>query len=174
MKVLSLGCGRAKPAGAIGVDINPLADADVVADLARPAYPFRSGAVDEVEMTHVIEHLPDLFGVMREIHRILRPGGVARIVTPHVSDASSFQDPTHIHHLTTRSFDYFWDAGLAYFVGGRPLFRPRRIRVETRSLWRYVGLEALVNRSSWARHVWEEYLCYVVRGKTIEFVIEKV
>lgn len=173
-RVLSLGCGRAKPRGAIGVDLNPLSAADLRADLGRFPYPFRAEAFDRIELEHVIEHLADFFGVMKEIRALLRPGGTVRIVTPHASDASSFQDPTHVHHLTSRSFDYFWDERLSYFAGGRPLFRPVRRRVVLRSLWRWLGLEALVNRSEAFRHVWEEYLCYVVRGKELEFVLERL
>jgi hypothetical protein len=39
-------------------------------------------------------------------------------------------------------------------------------------LWRYLGFEFLVNHSRWFRRQWEFYLCYVVRGKVIEWQLE--
>lgn len=39
-------------------------------------------SVDVVVMLHVIEHVPDPIGTLREIHRILRPGGHLILETP--------------------------------------------------------------------------------------------
>jgi len=46
---------------------------------------FQSGSFDVVTLMDVIEHVPDPLGLAREIHRILRPGGVLFIVTPNFS-----------------------------------------------------------------------------------------
>jgi 2-polyprenyl-3-methyl-5-hydroxy-6-metoxy-1,4-benzoquinol methylase len=48
--------------------------------LERAALP--SGAFDAVVALHVIEHVPDPVGTLREIHRILRPGGHLVLETP--------------------------------------------------------------------------------------------
>jgi hypothetical protein len=37
-----------------------------------------------------------------------------------------------------------------------------------------MGFEFLVNRSVRFRRFWEHYLCFVVRGKVVEFELEKV
>ncbi|HXF69539.1 MAG TPA: class I SAM-dependent methyltransferase [Thermoflexus sp.] len=47
-RVLDVGCGRAKRPGAIGLDINPLSDADVTADLDRRPWPFASNSFDRI------------------------------------------------------------------------------------------------------------------------------
>jgi hypothetical protein len=44
--------------------------------------------------------------------------------------------------------------------------------VKLLSLWRLLGFEFLVNASRRFRKIWEHYLCYVVRGKVIEFELE--
>jgi hypothetical protein len=41
-------------------------------------------------------------------------------------------------------------------------------------LWRYLGFEFLVNHFTRFRKFWEHYLCFVVRGKVIEFRLEAV
>jgi len=46
MKILDLGCGNKKIQGAIGIDINPLSDADVIHDLNVLPYPFNDSRVE--------------------------------------------------------------------------------------------------------------------------------
>jgi hypothetical protein len=41
-------------------------------------------------------------------------------------------------------------------------------------LWRYLGFEFLVNHWPRFRLFWEHYLCYIIRGKLIEFEFEVV
>ena len=43
-----------------------------------------SDGYDAVTMTHVVEHLPDPVGTLRECHRILRAGGQLVIATPNI------------------------------------------------------------------------------------------
>ena len=53
-------------------------------DVFAPAdkLPFEDGAFDCVLCTEVLEHCPDPVAVMREIERVLRPGGYAFVTTP--------------------------------------------------------------------------------------------
>jgi dolichol-phosphate mannosyltransferase len=46
------------------------------------ALPFRDGAFNAVICSEVIEHIPDLPEVLREITRVLRPGGILILGTP--------------------------------------------------------------------------------------------
>lgn len=66
----------------INVDANIFtAKCDVWADL-RHRLPFRDATVDAVYSHHVIEHLPDIEDHMRDVRRILKPGGVYRVAGP--------------------------------------------------------------------------------------------
>jgi predicted SAM-dependent methyltransferase len=55
-RILDIGCGTNKVAGAIGMDFNPKTAADVIHDLDDLPYPFADNSFDEVIGRHVIEH----------------------------------------------------------------------------------------------------------------------
>lgn len=66
----------------INVDANIFTGkCDVWADLRNPL-PFRSCTVDAVYSHHVVEHLPDIEAHLRQVHRILKPGGTYRVAGP--------------------------------------------------------------------------------------------
>jgi SAM-dependent methyltransferase len=109
--VLDVGCGRLKHPGAVGLDQLPNTDADIVHDLDETPYPLQSDSFDLVIARHVLEHVAAPLDVLAEIHRVLRPGGVVIIITPHFSSSTSWTDPTHRHHFTSRSFDYLTEGG---------------------------------------------------------------
>ena len=169
---LDVGCGIRKYPGSIGIDLNPATAADLICDLDRFPYPFADRTFDHLRAIHVIEHLTDVIRTMEEFHRLVKPGGTIRIETPHYTDYSSFCDPTHKHHLNSFSFRYFGDkdGGFGYYTQAK--FREISVRVSLLSLWKWLGFEYLVNASPRFRKFWEFYLCYVVRGKAMEFEFE--
>ena len=168
VKILDVGCGIHRQPGTIGLDRNPASHADVLADLDRFPYPFADNAFDRVTAIHVIEHVDDVIRTMEEFHRLVRAGGTVRIETPHYTDFSSFCDPTHKHHLTSFSFRYFGkdNAGFGYYSPVK--FREISVRVKLLAFWRWLGFQFLPRY----RRFWEYYLCYVVRGKAMEFEFE--
>jgi SAM-dependent methyltransferase len=174
LRILDVGCGINKRPGAIGVDRNPASRADVLCDLEHFPYPFAACSFDRVYAIHVIEHLGDVIGAFQEFHRLLRPAGRLYIATPHYTDFSSFCDPTHRQHLNSFSFRYFGEGhgGFGYYSPAK--FREISVRVKLLALWRWLGFEFLVNRSTRFRRFWEYYLCFVVRGKVMEFEFEPV
>ncbi len=172
MRILDVGCGLRKLPGAIGIDRNPASAADVLCDLDRFPYPFADSSFDRLEAVHVIEHVADVIRTMEEFHRLVRPGGRVRLVTPHYTDFSSFCDPTHRWHLNSFSFRYFGPdhGGFGYYSPAK--FREIFVRLRLLALWRLLGMEFVVNHSRRLRLFWEHYLCFLVRGKVIEFEFE--
>jgi SAM-dependent methyltransferase len=172
-RILDVGCGINKYPGAIGIDRNLASRADVVCDLDRFPWPLRDETFHQIRAVHVIEHVGDVIRTMEEFWRLLRPGGTVYVATPHYTDFSSFCDPTHRWHLNSFSLRYFGEdhAGFGYYSQAR--FREDAVRVRLLAFWRWLGFQALVNAFPRFRRFWEHYLCYVVRGKVIEFELTK-
>lgn len=106
---LNLGCGKRRLADAWNVDRVASVEPDLVWNLDETPYPLPAGHFTHIYAHDVVEHLRDLVGFVEEAHRLLAPGGVLEITTPHFSCANSFTDPTHTRHLGYFSFDYFTD-----------------------------------------------------------------
>lgn len=104
---LELACGQNKEEGWIGVDVAPTEQADVVWDLEVHPWPFEDNSVDEARCSHYVEHVHDLIGFMNELHRILKPGAQATIITPYYTSVRAFQDPTHVRFMSEQSYLYF-------------------------------------------------------------------
>jgi SAM-dependent methyltransferase len=68
-------------------------------------FPFEDATYDVVTAVSVIEHLlsPDIF--LREIMRVLKPGGAFIMVTPNWRYSANifYDDPTHVHPYTPKS-----------------------------------------------------------------------
>ena len=99
------GAGRA-PDGYVNLDLFPMPGVDVAAD--AHALPFRCGVFERVECDAVLEHVRRPEQVMREIERVLAPGGYAHIVTP-------FCHPFHEYPMDFRRFT---PDGLKELAGG--------------------------------------------------------
>jgi SAM-dependent methyltransferase len=64
-----------------------------------PLSPFDDNSFDVVITFQVIEHIGDDFNFLKEIHRVLRPGGLAIITTPN-RPMSLSRNPWHIREYT--------------------------------------------------------------------------
>lgn len=93
--ILDAGCGtglnlRHLPPGSTGIDINPRNVAIVRGRLPRhnvvlgdiEQMPFPDGSFSTVVCTEVLEHVPDTAAAVKEIRRVLKPGGLLIGSTP--------------------------------------------------------------------------------------------
>lgn len=68
--------------------------------------PYRDGAFDAVVCTDVLEHVIDLNAAVREIRRVLKPGGLAVVRVPYREDLAPYNDPRYPYSLAhVRNFD---------------------------------------------------------------------
>ncbi len=59
--------------------------------------PYAAAAFDWVFCNHVLEHVPDDAKALREIYRVLKPGGIAILQTPYASGLEkTLEDPAEI------------------------------------------------------------------------------
>ena len=161
---LNLGCGNKRREGFLGVDRFPCEAADVIGDLAG-RLPFADTSVDEVWADNVIEHIADLGALMAEVHRICRDGALVTFITPHFTSASSWRDPTHVHHLSYFSMHHFEKKGVAHYTGGG--FKVERVKLSFRGGLGLIGrlICALSPRA------YEEKWCFLFRASTITYFL---
>lgn len=129
---LNLGSGnRRERDGFVTLDMNPAHSPDIVARV--PPIPLPDESVAEVFCSHLIEHLSneDASELMREVYRVLVPGGAATFMCPYALSDAAFQDPTHKSFWTPSRFAYY-TAAFAYLDYG----------LETRFLLEYCDRKA--------------------------------
>lgn len=166
LPALNAGCGPVRLEDAVGVDRDPSSCADVIHDLDRRPWPFPDGRFERVVLSHVIEHLEDPDGALREAHRLCRAGGEVVVVTPHFSSYESYGDITHRWHLGLAALKPYYAPSR-----GRPLFQ-----LASRSL----GF-------SWSPLCWpgrvlfllnagfyEKYFCWIFPARNMEFRLRAV
>jgi SAM-dependent methyltransferase len=106
-QVLDVGCGDCKQVPwAVGLDYEPYPGVDYVANLEE-RLPFEDNSFDNIFAVHVLEHIRDLLGLMRELHRVLRPTGVLHVLTPNWRFVNAVADPTHCRFMDVQTFKYF-------------------------------------------------------------------
>jgi SAM-dependent methyltransferase len=139
----------------VNLDVTTETGPDVVHDLNRVPWPFPDGQFAVVHAYDILEHLDDVVAAVGEIHRVLKPGGVAHVTVPHFSCANAFTDPTHRHYFGAASFDYFTDGHpLNFYSTCR--FRRRALRIYFRPsllntvVWRLANRYPAAYEASWA------------------------
>ena len=116
MLQLNLGCGKDIRAGYVNVDKAFLKGVDVVCDLEQ-GLPFKASVFEGIFSRYVLEHIQDLIQCMSEIHRILKPDGMAHIEVPHCTCVYAYTDPSHKIFFTLRTMDFFEEgASEGYFL----------------------------------------------------------
>lgn len=116
--VLDLGAGagivsqmnfRGCAARVCGVDLDPRVTENSFLDEGRQAsgeaIPYPDGAFDLVFSDNVLEHLSDPIAIFREVHRVLKPGGIFLAKTPNRSHYVPFLarlTPLQVHRFLNR------------------------------------------------------------------------
>jgi len=158
---LNLGCGTDIRPGYVNLDSVALPGVDVVHDLNVVPLPFDDAQFDEVVCKDVLEHV-DFVSVMRELHRVMAPGGRLTIESPHFSGRAVWVDPTHRHAFSVDTFDFF--VVQSKFGSRSYYFDFHFDRIESKTLifhrerwqpWNYL-IEPIVNRRPRLQEYYED------------------
>lgn len=178
-RILDVGCGTHKVHCAIGIDHTPAPGVDVVYDLNSFPWPFAANEFDRAVCCHSLAHLDSVVRAIEELHRILRPGGLLEIVTPHFSSDNAFTDITSRWFFGLRSMDYFCpsrklskyrystaefellEARISFLQAA--VFSPDRHRANP---FRVLGIEAVINRFP---RFYEHFLAFVLRANDVYY-----
>ncbi|HIH09591.1 MAG TPA: class I SAM-dependent methyltransferase [Candidatus Diapherotrites archaeon] len=93
-RVLDVACGNRKIRGAVGIDCDRASAADKIWSDDKPI-PFKDNYFDEVFCLNFLEHTFNFDKALTEIHRVLRPGGIAHIEVPYYNSYNFGQTPFH-------------------------------------------------------------------------------
>ena len=85
---LNLGCGLKKLDDYINLDKDDF-------DLNNIPYPFKDNSIEELIISHVLEHLNNRLDVMIELNRVLKIGGILKVVLPIKSNIVNHKSYIH-------------------------------------------------------------------------------
>lgn len=117
----------------IGTDLFGHLEIDIRTDLTK--LPFKGGSIDAIVCYHVLEHIPDDQAAMRELSRILKPGGLLFLQVPWRRRVVTDEDPSAPVEERLRRFGQ--DDHVRYYGSdfesrlARNGLRPGRIRPST-------------------------------------------
>jgi SAM-dependent methyltransferase len=166
---LNLGSGGKPIDGYINVDINPRSPGvSVVHDLDIYPWPFEDAIASEIVLNQCLEHITDNNRAMKEIHRILKPGGKAHISVPHFTWQFAFQDPTHKHFFGYNTFSYY-ARNCGYFDFQFSKCQVKITFGKRLSLWNYI-IEPFANCFP---NAYEQSPMRIFPALTVDAILEK-
>jgi SAM-dependent methyltransferase len=156
IKKLNLGCGNDIREGWINLDNIKLPGVDIVCDIEKEALPFADGTLDEIYAEGILEHV-DLVPVLKELHRVLKPGGSLEIKVPHFTSRYNFIDPTHKRMFSFQTFEFFLSGARRdyYFDFHFSQIPQAKIFFETKQLPYNYLVEPLINISRRTKQIYE-------------------
>jgi len=113
-------------AAKFGYETVDLKDADIMCDL-NGRWPYADSSVGVIRSFDVFEHLLDPIHTMKELQRVLAPGGWAFIQVPSTDGRGAFQDPTHKSFWNINSFKYYTEANMAKYIDNPVRFQAPRL-----------------------------------------------
>jgi hypothetical protein len=176
---LNLGSGGTVRRGYYGLDLLSLPGVDAQVDLNDPLDLIPDNSVVNLISEHAFEHITNLFGLMRELHRIVRSEGCITITVPHFSNSGGYSDPTHVRFFGLYTMLYFTDEHKYrrrvpnLYLDSRFAIDSIRIKFARSGFDRLVGRlkEEVVNMNERTQACFERHFCWISPAEELEYVI---
>ena len=127
---LNWGCGEHPEPGWLNSDVKNVPGIDIVADV-RAGLPLESDSIDYITSIHALPELPypDLVPALRELRRVLKPGGILRLALPDLERGieayrSGNRDYFHVPDEDARSLGAKFVTQMIWYGYSRSLFVP--------------------------------------------------
>lgn len=108
---LNLGCGFRRKEGFLNVDSQAACNPDLVLDLEKFPWPWENDSVEEIYMSHVLEHLgstPEIYlALIKEMYRVCKANARLTFIVPHPRSDAFMADPTHVRPITLSGLKMF-------------------------------------------------------------------
>lgn len=178
--LIEIGCGTTKQHGAIGIDLLPLENVDFAANIEHGLGFIPDNSVDEIFSAHVLEHIENFDNLIKEIYRILKKDGIAKIIVPHFSNPYFYSDPTHKRFFGLYTFEYYSNNADSKYKRKVPnfystdLFSIEKKKIVFKSSFKirnYIKqvFNRLFNSSIYLQELYEEVLCHIIPCQEIVF-----
>lgn len=183
--VLDIGCGpRKKDASSIGIDALKFPGVDIVGDVHEVLALLPNASVDGIYSSHFMEHLTDIGALIRELERVLKPGGELRVIVPHFSNPYYYSDPTHKTPFGLYSLCYFAECNIfsrrVPSYGHKALLKLQRVSLVFKSsppFYLRYGFKKVVqwfvNLFTYNQEFYEDMLTGVISCYEIDFLLVK-
>lgn len=185
--IVELGCGEHKKSpDHIGIDFVDLPGVDILHDLEQGLGFIPDNTVDEITSSHVFEHIMHFEELMRDIHRVLKPGGVHKITVPHFSNPHYYSDYTHKRFFGLYTFEYFSkiaDQSLNrkvhdFYVDFHFKVVYRRFNFKRnfspRNIFNILIADPLFNASNYMKELYEDKFAFIFPCKELYFEMQPV
>ncbi len=113
-KRLNVGCGRDILPGWVNLDGQAGPGVDVVRDLetcggmnVADRLPFENDTFDEILLSHVLEHVRNVYPLISEFWRVAKPNAIMTCRVPYGSSDDAWEDQTHVRAYFLQSWGYF-------------------------------------------------------------------
>lgn len=181
--IVELGPGDIKTyPNSIGIDIFKKDSVDFICDLTE-GFPFiEDNSIDLIYSSHFLEHIDNLDYFLKEINRVLKPGGKKVGVVPHFSNPYYYSDYTHknfwgMYTLLYFSKDKFFTRDVPRYYNQID-FKINKVDLVFNSPFRGRNLfkkafGLFVNSSRYTKELYEENLTGICQCYEIRFEIEK-
>jgi hypothetical protein len=167
-KRLHIGCGKTLLPGWTNLDVYPHKGVDVVWNLNKFPYPFKDNTFNEVRAYQTMEHIKDLNGTLKELHRICKDKATIDIEVPYFRSIDAFAVTHHLFY-SYKTFDAYTGQRVISSPLYTRLVKYKKKELRFRKAYRILGI------ALFAKHFpffYEEFLGHIFPATDLKVILQ--